>query len=265
MQYIDNLFIDYSIILDADSLKNKTKAEISKLFKNQIKNGIDNVYSYIILTQISDYKIIKFELKYKLITNKSFNTITTDQMCENVAEAILSETDRNIVIGFQQPPLEIMLNLFDPLIQALVNEQYERWHVDRDDLEQICKLAMCVLYNAGYYVHAKLLKKTFLNEVLKFVAPKKYDKITKSIYENISNATDNLTYEDVIEDEQALEDMYAYENDEYLLSMREKVINFVGERNYNMLLTEYENKCVSNYGATLLRKIKEHFKRYKND
>lgn len=265
MNYIDNSFVDYSIVFDAKYLINKSKEQIKELFKNQIKVGVTNVYSYVMLIHNKEYNTDEFELKYKVIVNKNFNTIAIDTMLNNIVEDIACESNKCRMIGFKQPTLEIMLELFDPYIQSLVNEQYERWHVDREDLEQMCKLAMCILYKNGYYIHAKLLRKTFDNDVLKFVASKRYEKITKSLYEYISTETDNLTYEDIIEDERALNDITACEDVEYLNDMKEKVIEYIGQRNYDMLLNEYNNKCVSKYGSTMIRKIKEHFKRRNNE
>lgn len=71
-------------------------------------------------------------------------------------------------ISFIQPPLELWLVTFKPLLLSMVDRvysRYERLIPDREEQLSILYLSVIKLYNQKYYLHKTVVYKTFVNDL----------------------------------------------------------------------------------------------------
>lgn len=229
------------------------------------------IYSYIIYNKDNMYRVVV--LVSQILP---YNTLHVDNVIDNVINFICNEHDLTLqlsqnVIGYEQPPLEILLETYKPLIYKLSLQQYHMWpQVELEDLIQMCNLRICVLYQQGYYIHKNLLSRSFANAVLMFLRPEKYKPQTVSLDE-ISKGKDDETSVNIaetIEDEHANEEMNEVLDEvdgitfEDLINQECKqiVLEFISPRMYDQWMIEYNTKTVSRQTASQVNALKSKLK-----
>lgn len=229
------------------------------------------IYSYIIYDKDNMYRVVV--LVSQILP---YNTLHVDNVIDNVINFICNEHDLTLqlsqnVIGYEQPPLEILLETYKPLIYKLSLQQYHMWpQVELEDLIQMCNLRICVLYQQGYYIHKNLLSRSFANAVLMFLLPEKYKPQTVSLDE-ISKGKDDETSVNIaetIEDEHANEEMNEVLDEvdgitfEDLINQECKqiVLEFISPRMYDQWMIEYNTKTVSRQTASQVNALKSKLK-----
>lgn len=229
------------------------------------------IYSYIIYDKDKTYRVVAL-----VSQNLPYNTLHIDNIIDNVIDSICNEHDPTLqlsqnVIGYEQPPLEILLETYKPLIYKLSLQQYHMWpQVELEDLIQMCNLRICVLYQQGYYIHKNLLSRSFANAVLMFLRPEKYKPQTVSLDE-ISKGKDDETSVNIaetIEDEHANEEMNEVLDEvdgitfEDLVNQECKqiVLEFISPRTYDQWMIEYNTKTVSRQTASQVNALKSKLK-----
>lgn len=229
------------------------------------------IYSYIIYDKDNAYRVIAL-----VSQTLPYNTLYVDNVIDNVIDFICNEHDPTLqlsqnVIGYEQPPLEILLETYKPLIYKLSLQQYHMWpQVELEDLIQMCNLRICVLYQQGYYIHKNLLSRSFANAVLMFLRPEKYKPQTVSLDE-ISKGKDEETAVNIaetIEDEHANEEMNEVLDEvdgitfEDLVNQECKqiVLEFISPRTYDQWMIEYNTKTVSRQTASQVNALKSKLK-----
>ena len=131
----------------------------------------------------------------------------------------------------------------------------------------MCNLRICVLYQQGYYIHKRLLNKSFANAVLMFLRPERYKPQTISldqISKSKSGDDESVNRVEVIEDESATQRMDEAIDEidgctfEDLVSkeMRSIVLEFVSQRTYDQWCLEYGTKTVSRSTASQVNALK---------
>lgn len=229
------------------------------------------IYSYIIYDKDNVYRVVVL-----VSQTLPYNTLHIDNVIDNVINFICNEHDPTLqlsqnVIGYEQPPLEILLETYKPLIYKLSLQQYHMWpQVELEDLIQMCNLRICVLYQQGYYIHKNLLSRSFANAVLMFLRPEKYKPQTVSLDE-ISKGKDDETSVNIaetIEDEHANEEMSEVLDEvdgitfEDLVNQECKqiVLEFISPRMYDQWMIEYNTKTVSRQTASQVNALKSKLK-----
>lgn len=229
------------------------------------------IYSYIIYDKDSAYRIIAL-----VSQTLPYNTLHVNNVIDNVINFICNEHALTLqlsqnVVGYEQPPLEILLETYKPLIYKLSLQQYHMWpQVELEDLIQMCNLRICVLYQQGYYIHKNLLSRSFANAVLMFLRPEKYKPQTVSLDE-ISKGKDEETAVNIaetIEDEHANEEMNEVLDEvdgitfEDLVNQECKqiVLEFISPRTYDQWMIEYNTKTVSRQTASQVNALKSKLK-----
>lgn len=229
------------------------------------------IYSYIIYDKDNVYRAVVL-----VSQTLPYNTLHVDNVIDNVINFICNEHDPTLqlsqnVIGYEQPPLEILLETYKPLIYKLSLQQYHMWpQVELEDLIQMCNLRICVLYQQGYYIHKNLLSRSFANAVLMFLRPEKYKPQTVSLDE-ISKGKDDETSVNIaetIEDEHANEEMNEVLDEvdgitfEDLVNQECKqiVLEFISSRTYDQWMIEYNTKTVSRQTASQVNALKSKLK-----
>ena len=229
------------------------------------------IYSYIIYDKDNMYRVVAL-----VSQTLPYNTLHIDNVIDNVIDFICNEHDPTLqlsqnVIGYEQPPLEILLETYKPLIYKLSLQQYHMWpQVELEDLIQMCNLRICVLYQQGYYIHKNLLSRSFANAVLMFLRPEKYKPQTVSLDE-ISKGKDDeasVNIAETIEDEHANEEMNEVLDEvdgitfEDLVNQECKqiVLEFISPRMYDQWMIEYNTKTVSRQTASQVNALKSKLK-----
>ena len=261
-----NDLINIRIDLQKDTSEEQMRDTLHKML-----HRFTYIYSYIIYDKDNVYRVVAL-----ISQTLPYNTLHVDNMIDNVINFICNKHDPTLqlsqnVIGYEQPPLEILLETYKPLIYKLSLQQYHMWpQIELEDLIQMCNLRICVLYQQGYYIHKNLLSRSFANAVLMFLRPEKYKPQTVSLDE-ISKGKDEETAVNIaetIEDEHANEEMNEVLDEvdgitfEDLVNQECKqiVLEFISPRMYDQWMIEYNTKTVSRQTASQVNALKSKLK-----
>lgn len=264
---LKNELINYQIPLAL----NTTKENITTLI-NINMSQYSHLYSWILYDKIDEYLLSVLVSETTVYNTLPVNTLS-DMIYDKLQKYKATKSENFVknhknVIAFKQPPLEILCETYRPLIYSLCVQQHTCWpQIELEDLIQMCNLRICILYQQGYYIHKKLLNKSFANAVLMFLRPEKYkpkiislDQMSKSK----SGEDESVNRVEVIEDEAASRyiDEAIDEIDgctfEDLISkeMRNVVLEFVSQRTYDQWCLEYGTKTVSRQTASQVNALK---------
>lgn len=258
-----NELISYQIPLALNASEESITAAI-----NDHLTTYSHVYSWILYDKTNEYR-----LDVLVSETVRYNTLLVETLPSIVYETINKyranrQEGRENAIAFRQPPLEILCETYKPLIYSLCIQQHTCWpQIELEDLIQMCNLRICVLYQQGYYIHKRLLNKSFANAVLMFLRPERYKPQTISldqISKSKSGDDESVNRVEVIEDESATQRMDEAIDEidgctfEDLVSkeMRNIVLEFVSQRTYDQWCLEYGTKTVSRSTASQVNALK---------
>lgn len=228
------------------------------------------LYSYIVYDKKEYWQV---DILYS--KTKQYNTIPANKLIE---EVIKSETvhDKSLQLSnnictYCQPPLEILLVTYKPLIYKLAVQQHQYWpQVELEDLLQMCNMRICVLYQQGYYIHKNLLTRSFVNDVLMFLRPDKRKPRVDSLDQMLmsTDGENNVTLVDTIEDEHAQDELNEIIDEADGITVEQEIKNkmlevikeFITPRMYDQLLREYGNKTTSNNTRVMVNRLKSQLK-----
>lgn len=221
-------------------------------------DNIDKVYSYKILMCLSDGQLNGWQIEFLISQVEKFNTIKITTVIMECTKTILDSKEKEqqkVLIGFKQPPLELILKLYEPLVTKLANAQSKHWPIEYYDLCQICRMCIVILYKKGYYIHKNLINTTFIRQILQEMRINERQQEAISFH-NLSK--NDVEYMEYIEDDSALEEFDAvlYEDEDLLEKRRNKVIDIIGKRTYDQLLREYRTKSTTSSTRKLVNKLK---------
>ena len=137
----------------------------------------DRVYSYLVYAEYSDHRLSGWRVEFVISQVDDYNTIHKAQAILDICALIdesYNRSQQSYVIGYKQPPLDLLLQVLDPLVQRLARQQHDYWGLEYDDLCQTCRLVICALYRKGYYIHKSLVNRAFINEVLMSIRKERY-------------------------------------------------------------------------------------------
>lgn len=243
--------------------------------EQEIKNSISKtlrklgpVFSYVIYAEYDKNVLKGYTVRFNISQNDRFNVLSPFKTSKNILKKIFDHMRNPVkkyVVGYKQPPLDLLIKLFNPLVQKLSHEQNQRWSfLEYDDLCQMCRLVMSDLYYKGYYIHKRLLYRAFNNYVLMHIRKDKCKPEVYSLEQEWSKRDDDdyVTLADMIPDTKLLEDLEDRDNNEVenriLDEMRGIIVDFIGQRQYDQLLREYGNKSTTPWSRKLMVKIKAH-------
>ena len=227
-----------------------------------------NIYSVLIV--IKDTNSSKYNIRYAISETEKYNVIDK----ENVLNVVLSSIRKDLnnkgkhIVGHIQPPIDLMIDLYDPLIQKLAMKQHRHWQqIEYEDLCQICRMTLVLLYNKGYYVHKRLLEKSFNNEVLQEVRKLSSDVkfLSLETNENGDEDMEKLTLKDTICDMDLEYEKQDTENKEISNQIFDEVkailIDIMGERQFEQLFRDYANGHTSSWSRRKMQTIKAIFEK----
>jgi hypothetical protein len=227
----------------------------------------ENIYSYLIYAEYENKVLTGWTIQYVVSQDEQYNTLKLTDIVAQIAADIIKNNKslkESYIIGYKQPPLEILCELFDPLMQKLAYTQHIKWpKLEQEDLLQMCRLTMCVLYSKGYYINRRLLEQSFYNAILMQSRKDKNMPIIVSLSEPIQagvSGAEKTLIEDIVPDYNELYEEQDKEDDEeyqqILEEERQVIIDMIGQRQYDQLIREYGNHCTTCRGQRQVARIK---------
>lgn len=212
---------------------------------------IERVYSYIVYNQYDKNNTLTgHKAVIVLSKNDSHNTLPVDDVIAGVVACTIAPRKNphkgENVAGYEQPPLEILVEAYKPLIHKLALQQHQYWQkIEVSDLVQMCTCQLIILYRRGYYVHKKLLSTSFNNMVLMSLRGDKYKTSVP-----LTEAT--LVVDSYDEDTDA-----ASTHDIDTVYKMNLVRDIVSPATLAQLLYDYEHHCTTPWTMTTVRKIRQ--------
>lgn len=220
------------------------------------------VYSLLIRKlQDNDSMIV---LRYAISETDKFNTIDKSMIFAKVFEILNGLMDKPI-LGYIQPPLDLIVEIYDPLVHKLSTKQHRKWKmIDYDDLCQICRLTLILLYNDGYYIHKSLLEKSFNNAVLQEVKKLSHEVNFVSFETQVEGEDmEKLTLEDTLHDvdeERKKQDEESEEISKMIFTeVKDILVDVMGERQFEQLFRDYANGHTSTWSRRKMQTVKNLF------
>ncbi len=244
------------------TLRINVNEDIRNVLTEHLTN-ISMLYSYIVLPLYTNHNFVGIKIEYCISQRKQYNTIVASAIIDKIIIAV-NKYDKNTyntkAICFEQPPLELMLKIYEPLICKLANLQHTRWSlIEYEDAKQICRLSMIKLYNKGYFVHKSLLIRTYNNDILTYLRQRKNEPEYISLEDMMyCNGDDDVI--DIIDT--ISEDNY---DDNTLLDIwqqvRDLLVQWIGERQLSQLLHDYGTRNTTEWSRRKVQRLKEKLKK----
>ena len=251
----------------AISIKSSDDDIIDKIRKSL--KDIHALYSYLIYAKYKNNKLVGWLIEYNFSQTDEYNTLDCSIIVDDIIFAILNNRNATqSVIGYKQPSIELMLELYKPLMRKMALEQSEKWTcLDYEDALSLCQYTMIRLYKKGYYIHKRLLYKSFENHILMQLRCEKNkpDIISLDHVVHSDGESGVITLGDVLPDTdaelKAEEELEKEVIDAIFEEVKTMIIDFIGERQFEQLFRDYTNKHTTNWSRKRMQDIKNRFKR----
>lgn len=261
----DNVLMKVTQSIRADVAKECVRS----MLENAL-SAIENVYSYIVYAEYENGTFKRYVVQYNLSQEDKYNTITTEEVIEGVTKTIQEHSTETAkrVIGYAQPDIALILELYDPLVNKLARIQDGKWSIyTHEDLCQICRLEILQLYRKGYYLHKRLVEKAFINRLLMNTRNERNKPTIVSFedtfYRSSSSDSEKLMVADTIPDQSLIDaEKYAEEEVAERLIFEEVkgiIIDLIGSRRWDELLRSYGGKTTTTTTRKLMQVVKNHF------
>lgn len=215
----------------------------------------ETMYSYILRKQNG-----KWKCKFTVCTSIEYNTINKDTAFRKIITVMLC-SNANIV--YDQPSLDIMIEMYTPLVHRLAHEQKQHWcNLEYEDLVQMCYLSMIKLYRKGYYLNKSLLETVYIRDILLSIRKSRTDYEIVSINDTYGK-DESLTVSDTLEDIKFANDRLDEENREEIMyifnEVKDMIIDQIGERRFEQLFNEYKNRTTTTNGQQTMFRLRRSF------
>ena len=223
-------------------------------------NPFDRIYSYILYSLGTEECPQGWKLSIMSSSINEYNTFDESELLKYVISNI-EHPKNSPIIGFKQPPLEILVEVLEPLIASFAQKENMKWkQLEYDDLYQECYLCLCNLYNKGYFINKRLLWRTFDNKIMEIMRQHANDPVIVSTNEVISEDDEVCTIEMILRDtdaEYAEIDKTANEMTKNVYQDVCKLIKEVlGERRGDQLIKSYTTRNTDSYSTSVMLKIR---------
>lgn len=229
---------------------------------------LDKIYSYIVYGNYEDTKLTKYIIVYTISQTEKYNTLFVDNIISEIMEIIVLPKEQKRVLGYNQPDIEVMIEAYDPLVNKLAKQQAEHWKCfEHEDLCQMCRLTMLKLYRKGYYIHKRLLYKSFNNDILMSLRHERNRPTIVSFedtfYRAVSADSEKLLVADIVPDTEIQEEEERKLQEENTLlifnEVKDIIVELIGVRQFDELMRDYGNKHTTSWSRKCMQKIKNHF------
>lgn len=241
-----------------------TNIDINEDIISTLLFEVDYLYSYIIKSSLEEDKIV-LTVKFTVSENPTHNTISCKNMGNNILELLISDIPTNKVLKYEQPNLNIIFQVYNKFIAKIAKQQALMWHLEYEDVYQICALSIIKLYNKNYFLNKYLVEKTCRNDILYHIRKNINKPIIESLDKNIRNDnTEDIKYGDLIEDESSRYEFEQSVNNDAIFKMfnevKQIIINRFGERKFEKLYRDYTNNHTDSISLTMMQKVKVYLK-----
>lgn len=256
----------------------------NEVFERKMYLPLDKEYSYSEIEQtVSDTvycdlysyfvgrKDNTIVIKTVVSITPEFNTLIRSESAERITEAII---DYMITLSdvkcicFGQPPIELIAELYQPMIHKMATRISVQWkQFEYDDLVGIGNKVMVELYRKGYYLNKQLIWTTFNNDVLVQCRKIRYKPITVSIYDktdsDIKLDSEDITYCDLLEDTSYADEKEKEDEQQlgkYIFEqVKDIIIDKIGKRQWDELWRDYSKCHTTGKSQAAMRRIKGYF------
>lgn len=238
-------------------IKHTVESSVDEQLLTSVLNSIipDKLYSYILRKQDNIWKC-----QFTICTSEEYNTIDKDNAFRRIITTMLC-TQKTMI--YDQPSLDIMIEMYTPYVHKLAHEQYSHWtFLEYEDLVQMCYLSMTKLYSKGYYLNRHLLRTTYIRDVLLSIRKDKTEYDIISI-DNKYGKDESLSISDTLEDTKFSNDRAQDEHIAEIMyifaEVKDMIIDEIGERRFEQLFNEYKNKVTTTNGQQTMFRLKRNF------
>lgn len=186
-------------------------------------------------------------------------------------KSLLSKKEPPSKVRYVQPPIELWLTLFRPLLLKMVNKAYPRYELllrDKDELLSILYLTVLKLHRQGYYLHQTIIQKSFINDLnLECRKLKNFgiiDSLDAPVDDNDEDKT--ITRLDQIADPDSAAwaySCYHYTEDDYwedtFQLLKKRMLEDMSELQFNRILIQLKTKTIDRSTAYKLDKYRQEF------
>lgn len=227
-----------------------------------VMDEIESIYSYTI--HVDRKEETNYIVRYRVSEKSKYNTLSKNDVVFGILNTIENDRINNgkYIIGHMQPPIDVLIELYEPLVNKLSAEQHRRWQVlEYEDLCQICRMVIVILYNRGYYIHKNLIEKAFNNAVLQEMRIFSNEVSVVSLETQIEGEDmEKLKLQDT------LSDMYEIckeqdqdekeQNNRIFNEVREILVDMIGERQFEQLYRDYTKGHTTTWSRRKMQSIK---------
>ncbi len=237
--------------IEPDAVKNADKI-LNALFEN-----IDKVYSYYLSVEYTDNIVRAYYVHYNLSMEEELNTIPTEIAVNNILKSLhYSKKTRYGILASGQPPLDTMVKIYKPFIKKFANTLCTQWPLEYDDAIGIINLYLCKLYQAGYYIHKRLIKRSVYNYIYglfkkdkdgpQIVSLYSLNEVDQELIDSITDESVEAEYEEILDTADKNFDMEIE---------RSIIIDEIGKRQYDQLLRAYRMGITTSTDRMLLQRL----------
>ena len=235
------------------------------------------VYSYIIYSKYKKVNLVstfdEFVITINISQTSEYNTLDVSKVCDDIFNKLYDEITRSsetYVIGYQQPPLNIIVQIYEPLVKNLATKMFTRWsglRLEYEDLFQDCYIVLIDLYNKGYYIHKSLLEKSYNNYILMKLRGYRGMPDILSLNAPVINTDDKMIMLDTVADVKQEEEMETVLNDDFgfIVELSNIIKDMIGERQYTQLLNEYKTRNTTNWGRNKVHQLRKQIRKLNLD
>lgn len=230
-------------------------------------NNLTNIYSYIVFNEYKNKELQGWSIIINVHEMDEYNTVPVKDAVYNILNSIQVHLNKiengRVAIGFGQPSLELMLQIYQPFVNSLARKTQMCWKsYEYEDLVSVCNLCICILYNAGYYLNKQLVQRSFNNYVLMELRKNK----NAPTFVSLDAVNENgMSYKDILADtlidEQQEEEEYKAMRAAVLEEECKLLQEYIGNRMYNELLRQYRSKVTDQTTTSQIRRIRQQLRR----
>lgn len=222
----------------------------------------DYIYSYLVYARYDNSHLTGWDVQVMISHTAQYNALPSAEAILSIVDIVnnsWSESTTKYIVGYKQPPLPLLMEILEPMVQSLAAQQHRYWQqIEYDDLCQMCRLVIVTLYNKGYYIHKSLVSKSFVNNVLMSLRKERHKPLIISLEqlrENEGNSPTTLQIQDPV----SLDHIVDLEEEDKTSTMRQRVINEIGPRQYEQMVFEYKAKATTQETVNQVRQLKRKF------
>ena len=182
---------------------------------------------------------------------------------------IINKLDLTAKVSYVNPPLEKYLTLFRPMLDKMVSQAYPTYAklLDKDDLLSILFLTIVKLYNKNYYLHNRLIYKSFINELNMEIRNQKHFTDMQSLNVICDTEDQNIELIDTLVDPDESEIAYQlshYTDKDYDLELFQRIksamLREMSPLAFDRILIQLKSKTVDTNTSRILSRFRQMYK-----